>query len=282
MYELPGVSQHAANVYGIRIAYRKAGAGAPVVLVHGLAYSWLTWAANMPALAQHFTVYAPDLPGHGDSDRPRIAYDMDLGVRLLGRFLERLETPPVTLIGHSLGGALALKVALDYPKLVSHLVLVDSAGLGRQLSLFLRLLSVPGLGEVLLSGRFITVRGMGKRLFRRPELVDLRLLRALHRARTAQLADHVLEAMARAGASMTGLRPEHNLLSRLGELSIPILAVWGERDRVLPVDQARELARRYPQVPVHVIPGAGHWPHMEDAETFNRLVVEFLALRPSP
>ena len=272
MYQVPGAVQQAVNVHGLRIAYRKAGAGPPVVLLHGLAYSWLTWAANIPALAQHSAVYAPDLPGHGDSDRPALFYGFELGVKLLRRFVDRLDLSQITLVGHSLGGALALKFALANPSRVTRLVLVDAAGLGERTSLFFRLMAVPGVRELVLSGKLITVGGMRKRLFLRPERVGPGLSKALHHARTAQLNRSIAREMIGAG-----LEELPDQAPRLAELQMPVLVVWGEGDRLLPVAHARDLARRYPHIPVRILPDVGHWPHMEAAEAFNELLVQFIA-----
>ena len=276
MYPIPGVTQHFVNVYGIRMAYRKAGAGPPVVLLHGLGASSLTWTANIPALAGQLTVYALDMPGHGDSDKLAIDYGMDTGVQMFRGFLDRLGLDRVALVGNSMGGLVALRCALDYPDRVTHLVLVDSAGLGRRLSWTLRLASVPLLGEVLLNKSIITVRGLAGRMFVMPERIDHGLLRALHRARTAQVATHVMLAMARAGATLAGLKQFNYLLPRLGEVAARLLVVWGEKDKVFRADHAREVARRYPHVTVHIFPAAAHWPHMEQADAFNEIVLRFL------
>ena len=276
MYTIPGVSQHFVNVHGVRMAYRKAGAGPPVVLLHGLAASSLTWSANIQALAERHTVYALDYPGHGDSDHLAVDYGTDPGVKVFRRFLERIGEPKAALVGNSLGGLIALRYALDYPGYVTHLVLVDSAGLGTELSWALRLASLPLVGEVLLSGAFITAKGLSKRLFEAPERVDPQLLKALHHARTVQMGSHIMLAMARTGTTLFGLKDHHNLLPRLGELQVPLLVVWGEQDRVLPVHHAHAVAERYPHAQVKVFPDVGHWPHMEEADAFNRLVLGFL------
>jgi pimeloyl-ACP methyl ester carboxylesterase len=275
-FPIPGAAQRFANVFGIRLAYLQAGAGLPVVLLHGLASSSLTWAASIEALAQEHTVYALDLPGHGDSDRPVMDGGITSGVKVFGRFLERLGLHRVALVGNSMGGLVALRFALDYPDRVTHLVLVDSAGLGQEVSLALRAASVPGLGELLLNGAFLSVKGFGKRYFKYPERIAPKLLRALHRARTVQLSSRVMLTMARAGAGLTGIKGDSYLLPRLGEVRAPVLVVWGEHDRVMPAEHAREVARRYSHIQVRVFTEAGHWPHMESPDEFNGLVLRFL------
>ena len=172
-YPIPGAEQRFVNVHGIRMAYRQAGSGPPVLLLlHGLAASSLTWTANMEALAAHHTLYALDLPGHGDSDKLTIDYDIAPGIKVFRRFLERIGEPRVALIGSSSGGLIALRFALEYPDQVTHLVLVDSVGLGKEVSWALRLAAVPLVGEVLLHRAPVSVKGLGRRLFKVPQRID--------------------------------------------------------------------------------------------------------------
>ena len=254
----------------------KAGSGPPVVLLHGLGTSSVTWSANLPVLAEHFTVYALDLPGHGGSDKLAIDYSMDMGMRVMRRFLERIGISRAAFMGSSLGGLLALRYALERPERVSHLVLVDSAGLGRSMAWWLRLTAIPGVGELLHIRSIVSVKGLAKRLFEAPERIERRLLSALHRARTDQVAHAAMVKVAREGAGLRGLRDGVYELPRLGDVAAPVLVVWGERDRVFPVEHARDIARRFPAVRVEVLPGVGHWPHMEAPEAFNALALRFL------
>ena len=265
------------HVYGMRLAYRTAGAGPPVVLIHGLAASSLTWSANLRALAQRHTVYALDLPGHGDSDKLVIDYQIDTGVRVIHRFMERMGVERAALVGNSIGGLLALRFARTYPDQVTHLVLVDSAGLGRSMAWFLRITALPGLGEALHSmGGMVSARSLAKRLFAAPERIERRLLERLHKARTAQAARDALVKVARVGAGLRGLKDRAYDLPYLGDVAAPVLVVWGEHDKVFSADHAREVAERYPDIPVEIFPNAGHWPHMEEADAFNDLVLRFL------
>ncbi len=273
---LPGATRRHINVYGIRLAYHQAGAGPPLVLLHGLGTSSITWSANLPVLAGRFTVYALDLPGHGGSDKLAIDYSLDMGMRVIRRFLERVGVDRAAFMGSSMGGLLALRYALERPEQVSRLVLVDSAGLGRSIAWWLRLTAVPGIGELLHSRSIVTVKGLAKRLFEAPERMERRLLSALHRVRTQQVANEAMVQVARNGAGLRGLRDGAYELPRLGDVAAPVLVVWGERDRVFPVEHARDIARRFPSVRVEVLPGVGHWPQMEAPEAFNALALRFL------
>ena len=272
---LTATQQH-VNVYGIRLAYNRVGAGPPWVLIHGLGTSSITWSANIAPLAEHFTVYALDLPGHGGSDNLAIDYTIATEMRFIDGFLERVGVERAAFVGNSIGGLLALRYALEQPARVSHLVLVAAAGLGRSISWWLRLTAVPGVGELLHSRSIVTVNGLAKRLFEMLERIERRVLTALHRARTGHMAHEAIVKVAREGAGLRGLKDRVYELPRLGRVQAPVLVVWGGRDRVFPVEHAREVARRFPKITVDVFPYAGHWPHMEAPARFNALVVGFL------
>lgn len=176
MISLPGESRY-ATVAGIKTHYLAVGAGPPLILIHGLGASVVTWRGNLGPLSKAFRVYALDLPGHGDSEKPDIDYAADRMVRFMVSFMEELGLERPAIIGSSVGGALGLMMALDHPELVSKLVLVDSAGLGKEISVYLRLVSIPGLGEVLESSKVSGTRLMlhnvfYDRAFVMPELLD--------------------------------------------------------------------------------------------------------------
>ena len=163
-----------------------------MVLIHGLGTSSITWSDNIAPLAEHFTVYALDLPGHGGSDNLAIDYTIATGMRVIDGFLERVGVERAAFVGNSIGGLLALRYALELPARVSHLVLVDAAGLGRSIPWWLRLTAVPGVGELLHSRSIVTINGLAKRLFEMPERIERRVLTALHRARTDHVAHEAI------------------------------------------------------------------------------------------
>ena len=148
MSGLPGESRYIA-VDGIKTHYVVAGEGRPLILFHGLGSSVATWRDNIGPLSRAFKVYAVDLPGHGDSEKPDIDYDPWTIADLMGKLAKDLVLERPIIIGSSVGGALGLMVTLKYPDLVSGLVLVGSAGLGKEISLYIRLVSLPILGLIL-------------------------------------------------------------------------------------------------------------------------------------
>ena len=141
---------------GERVAYRVAGNGAVLLLVHGMAGSSETWRYVMTALAERFTVLAPDLLGQGESDKPRGDYSLGAHANMLRDLLDALGYKRATIVGQSLGGGVAMQFAYQFPERCERLVLVNSGGLGREVTFYLRILSVPGFegsakgtGEVL-------------------------------------------------------------------------------------------------------------------------------------
>ncbi|HTU01936.1 MAG TPA: alpha/beta hydrolase, partial [Candidatus Sulfotelmatobacter sp.] len=136
------------SIDGDRIAYRAAGKGPVLLLVHGMAGSSMTWRHVMPALAKQFTVLAPDLLGQGQSDKPRGEYSLGAHANMLRDLLDALGHKRVTVVGQSLGGGVAMQLAYQFPERCERLVLVDSGGLGREVTFCLRMLAAPGFEYV--------------------------------------------------------------------------------------------------------------------------------------
>ena len=132
-------------LHGHRVFYRSAGSGPVVVLVHGITSTSATWANVLPYLAEHFTVIAPDLLGHGESAKPRGDYSLGAYASGIRDLLIALGHERATFVGHSLGGGVAMQLAYQFPEHCERLVLVDSGGLGREITPLLRAASLPGL-----------------------------------------------------------------------------------------------------------------------------------------
>ena len=276
MITLPGESRY-ATIGGIRTHYVLAGQGRPVVLIHGLGASVATWRDNIAPLAERLAVYAVDLPGHGDSDKPDISYDAESMAEFVRAFADHLGIENPALVGHSMGGGLALITALTYPELVSRLVLVSSGSLGRQVTPFLRLVTLRWIGEWFTGGRFDTTGLMLRQSFHdesliAPELVDeLRRTSSMPGAREARLK------VVRNFISPWGVRRKYIRTGELDTLDMPLMIVWGEKDRILPPAHGRQAAEASGTAELHVLADCGHWPHMERAAEFNALALEFLS-----
>ena len=268
------------NVAGLRTHYLVAGAGPPLVLLHGIGESGADWQWVMPALARRYRVYAPDLPGHGESAKPVVDYSATLYARFISDFLDALDAPSAVIAGHSLAGLASVLVALTTPARIRALVLVGSAGLGREVTIMLRLVATPGYGDpgVLWSA---TPFGAAQR-----NLVRLPLLFANpNRAPLAWLAEQsrLAQEPGFLRATLVELRSQVNLLGqrwvvldRLHQLSMPTLLIWGEYDQVVPLDQARAAHAQLQRGQLFVIPDSGHLPHVEQPDQFVTALSSFL------
>jgi len=171
-------------------------------------------------------------------------------------------------------------LALGSPQRVNHLVMVDSTGFGRPVSWFLRLASVPLLGEIL---SFRTIRSEDELLssvLYRPRPLPYEAIRLLTASRNRRSTRTRVTQAIRSGVTLLGLRRSLRLIPQLRSSSVPLLVVWGDQDRVFPVFHARLAAAELPGAVVHVMQDCGHWPHMEKPDEFNHLLVAFLNGRP--
>ncbi|MBI2856629.1 MAG: alpha/beta fold hydrolase [Chloroflexi bacterium] len=264
------------DVGGIRTHYVVAGEGPPLLLLHGLGATLIAWAANIAPLAQKFTVYAPDIPGHGESDKPDLDYRVPTGAKFIRDFMHTLGIPRAYIIGNSMGGILALRAALDYPSLVEKLVLVDAAGLGRRLSWYLRIISLPLIGDVLEPTSLRGARALLRNIFYDRSLVQDGLVQELYHARSMPGAKRAVLKTIRGAVNMGGLKQEWVMAKQLNELQAPTLIVWGSQDRLVPVEDARAAVQQAPGVRLHIFDQCGHWPQLEKAGEFNQMVLDFL------
>lgn len=267
------------EVSGVRVRHVHAGAGPTVVLLHGIGRSLEDWSETLGPLAARHAVYAPDLIGFGLSDKPDVPYTLSGLARFVRHYLKAVgETRPVTLIGNSLGGAVAAQFALLSPERTRALVLVGSAGFGASVTLTLRLATVPRLGEVLLRPSPLSARRTVESLFHDPRHVTPeRVAWAEHLGRQPGAARAFLR-VARHLGTWRGIRPDWRRMLAEGRsgAGVPTLIVWGERDRILPATHLKEARRLHPHARTHLFPDTGHLPQIERAADFNRLVLEFL------
>ncbi|MEK6441583.1 alpha/beta fold hydrolase [Pseudonocardia sp. T1-2H] len=269
------------------IQYLEAGTGPALLLVHGHEQSATSWRWVIPALARTHRVLALSLPGHGDS-APAVggyAPGADLAP-FLAEFLDTLAVGPLDVVGHSAGGAVALRLALANPARVRTLALVDSAGLGRDVNPLLALDTLPFLGElaILLSrvpGGHVGRTGMSAAmLFAQPWRVPAEFFTEQHALgrRPGQL--EASTAMARALFDATGQRGV--LLGQLHTVTMPTLVVWGGCDYVLPAYQAHAAVERLPRGRLSLFPDCGHLPHVECPDRFATVLRDWLTEHHDP
>ncbi len=270
-------------VNGLRLAWHEAGpSDAPaLVLVHGLLESHRTWDPHLEPLAADHRVLAVDLLGHGDSSKPAVA---DYSVPALATHLRDLllvaGVGSATLVGHSLGGGVAMQLSYLWPELVDRLVLVSSGGLGRSVSPLLRLLALPGpIGWVLdltvsprtagwLRAAVRTLPGIGDE----PKVADvLRAVDALADRPSRRAVLRLVRGVIDLGGQRVDALDRLHLAGR-----VPALVMWGEEDRIIPAGHARRAEAMIPGSRVHVLADAGHWPHLDRPEAFRDALREFL------
>lgn len=262
------------TVHGYRRAFRIAGAGPAILLIHGLGDSSATWNDVIPHLAKTHTVIAPDLLGHGRSDKPRADYSVAAYANGMRDLLSVLDIDKVTVIGHSLGGAVAMQFAYQYPQFVERLVLVSTSGITSDVHPLLRVLSAPVVNNVLrvarLPGAHAVATAAGKAIGHDSPDV-LRIVGRLPE-RTSYLA--FLSALRAVvdwrGQSMTLLDRSY-LNDRL-----PVQIVWGAKDSVFPVSHAHFAHAAMPGSRVDVFNDAGHYPFRDDPLEFLSVVERFI------
>ncbi len=265
---------------GLRTRYWDLGGGdQAVILLHGLGASAELWLHNLDALARDRRIVVPDLAGFGLSERPPDSFSPLDYTGYLDELLHALNIGEASLVGQSLGGAVALAYTLRFPHRVGKLVLADSAGLGHEVIWTLRLMSLPGIGEIVSYPTRLGVRLFFLLAVRNPQVLTADFIDfycALFRRPgfRAFLLKIVRMLVGVRGAKRELLDP---LMERLPEIRQPTLIVWGERDRVFPLRHAYFGLERIPNARLHVMQGCGHVPNLERPEEFNRVVRDFLA-----
>lgn len=271
-----------AAIHGHRISYRLAGNGPAILLIHGITSSRNTWDAVFDGLAEHHTVLAPDLPGHGDSDKPRGDYSLGAYASALRDLLVYLEIPRVTVVGHSLGGGIAMTFAYQFPTRVQRMVLVDSGGLGGEVSLALRAATLPG-AEVALPLLFgpvtQTALGAGGWLLSRVGLTPSANTRGLVEGLVSLGDGEARRAFVQTARSVLDSRGQR--VDARGRLylaeDLPIMLVWGARDAIIPVEHAEKALELVPHGRLEVFPDAKHFPFNDDPVRFVEVLTDFVA-----
>jgi pimeloyl-ACP methyl ester carboxylesterase len=276
-----GLTRRYAGVCGFQMSYVTGGHGEPIVLLHGLGSDSGTWRRILPELAQHYTVYAPDMFGCGLSDKPKIAYTIEAMAHYIRLFMDAVEIERAHLIGHSLGGGIAMQTVYFSEDRVHRVVLVDSGGLGHDLHWLLRISTLPGANLIigLLTHPRSGVITLAQRLERRrhigedsdyESLVPL-ILRRLRELETRQSFLRMIRAVGNLSGQKVSALP---LLTE--RAATPFLLIWGEKDRIIPPTHAYAARARIPNSLVAVIPDSYHQPHIESPEQFCRLTLDFL------
>jgi pimeloyl-ACP methyl ester carboxylesterase len=270
------------SLHGDDFHYVKVGRGPVVVLIHGILGSRRDWEQLVSLLEQDFTVIAPDLLGHGDSAKPRGDYTLGGHAGRLRDLLDLLGVRRATLVGHSLGGGVAMQFAWLFPERCERLVLVSSGGLGRDINPILRAPTLPGAEWVLplISAPWLLRRGellaetLGRLGLRSgPDLQELwRGYVSLGDAEVRRAFLATIRTVVDPGGQTV------SALERLPAMTgIPTLLVWGARDRLIPVAHGIAAQQAIPGSRLEVFEKAGHSPHLSDPSRFAALLREFVA-----
>ena len=268
------------QVGNIKTRYWTSGDGpSTAILLHGLGGYVENWEDNIAALAQGRRVYALDLAGFGRSDKPKVEYTIQFLVKFVRDFMTVLNIDQATLIGASLGGAIALQFALQYPQQVEKLVLSASAGLGKEVSILLRILTLPVLGNVLARPSRDGSAQLMKEILYDPHLITDEWVDEDYEISSLPGAQRSLLNALRTLSNILGVRSEvyQPILDRLGEIEVPALVIWGAQDRILPVAHAHQAMKRLPHARLHILEPCGHLPNVERVDEFNALVLDFLS-----
>ena len=270
------------NIHGYKRAYIRAGSGPALLLIHGIGDNADSWADVLPTLARDFTVVAPDLLGHGQSDKPRADYSIGAYANAMRDLLSVLDIERVTVVGHSLGGGVAMQFAYQYPERCERLVLVGTGGVSHEVNPILRFVSAPNADVVLPLLSLSGARLVGHAVFAALRALDTNI------GHDSDQLMRIFEALPNAPSRRAFVRTLRGAVDWRGQAitmldrcylaaDMPTLVVWGSRDGVIPVKHAARIHAAMPSSRLEVFDGAGHFPHQNDPERFLRVFSTFYA-----
>jgi len=250
------------KIDGLDIHYYIAGQGEPLVAIHGGGGDARTWWRNIRELSNKYTVYAPDLPGYGGSQPLNGSYYIPELSDFVEKFTRELGLEKFNLVGHSLGGGVALNFALKFPAKIKKLVLVSSLCLGSEIAFWVRFFSLPAFIR--------SLGGLVVGLFKAIKWI-------IERLNPAGYIMPISPASMAVGVSITNFHQQTLVLEqRLPEVKMPTLLVWGGRDPIVPVKQAYRAAKAIPDCRVEVFKNRGHNVHRDELKKFTGIVTDFL------
>ncbi|MGQ0548148.1 MAG: alpha/beta fold hydrolase [Armatimonadota bacterium] len=272
------------EIFGSRIRYRVQGSGPPIVLIHGVGASLEFWNWTTPVLSERHTTIAFDYPGFGESDPRESAYSPSGAAETVLGFLDAVGIKAPVLVGSSLGGAIATLAAGTVPERISALVLVAPGGFGTGVNLLMRLQTVPLLGEGLLALARLDPHLAVRDLFTDPRRVPPQVLEIIKTNAAKPAHERTYLKVLRIAVGLGGVRQSmvaevHRAAARV---AAPTLILWGDRDRIIPPDQAAVASRAIPGSRVHLIKGTGHLPYVETPDDFNTAMWAFLMPHTRP
>jgi len=249
-----------------------------IILLHGLGSMLESWQENIETLSKKYKVYAIDFLGFGYSEKPNISYSIERLSLFLDRFLKKLSEEKVILFGNSMGGTVALEYAKRFPKKVTSIVLIANAGFGKNISMGLRLLTIPFIGELLNKPTKNSIKHMLNTIYFDKKFVNQEYIDFSYNIASQPGAQQSFLSLLRSMGNFLGTKK--SLLNRskrtITSLKNPILVIWGKNDNLLPVEHAYKIKQDFLHVQVEIFNKCGHLPHMEYPDKFHQTVINFL------
>ncbi|HXX88719.1 MAG TPA: alpha/beta hydrolase [Acidimicrobiales bacterium] len=271
--------QH-VSIHGYEVAYRRAGEGPVLLLLHGIAGSSETWVPVMELLQRDYTVLAPDFLGHGRSAKPLGDYSLGNHAAGMRDLLEVLSIERATVIGQSFGGGVAMQFAYQFPERCERLVLVDAGGLGREVSWMLRLLTLPATEYLLPIVFSAPVRNCGDSILGFLQNRGIRHARAGEMWRSFASLTEPANRQAFVRTMRAVIDPGGQSVSAIDRLylaaNMPTLIIWGDKDKIIPLVHANAAHEAIPNSRLEIMEGVGHYPHVEEPFRFVEVVLDFL------
>jgi pimeloyl-ACP methyl ester carboxylesterase len=268
------------DLHGNRVAYLDEGHGDVILLLHGMAGSSQTWRSVLRPLSRKYRVIAPDLPGHGNSAKPRSDYSLGAFAVMLRDFLDELGVAHATVVGQSLGGGIAMQFVYQHPDYCRRLILMNSGGLGPDVGWTLRLLSAPGAELIMpiiapppvVSAGDKVRSWFGKLGIQSPRGSEIW-------SAYSSFADaETRQAFIRTLRSVVDYRGQAvSALNRLHVAAMPVMVIWGDQDAIIPVEHAYAAREARPDVRLEILPGVGHFPQVERPTEVVDLIDDFIA-----
>lgn len=255
------------------VHYEAYGRGQPVILLHGWLGSWGYWLRTMEVLKDQYRCYALDFWGFGDSGKRRSSYQVDDFVGLVDQFMDRLGIESAPIVGHSMGGTVAISLALAKPERVRRVIVVGSPIDGDSLNLFLRLAGKPWIASIV--WHMPIALQLGIKVFSPfvvknwPEWYEMI---------TRDISRTTLEAF------FTSIRSLHktDLSVKLPRVARPIMGIYGVGDNVVAPNQAKVITQKAPQSRIKMMAGSKHFPMLDEPQAFNENLADFLSFEFTP
>jgi pimeloyl-ACP methyl ester carboxylesterase len=275
------------ELHGDRVAYRDVGSGEEtLLLLHGMAGSSETWREVIPQLSKKYRVVAPDLLGHGQSAKPRSDYSLGAFAVWLRDLLDELGVTRVSVVGQSLGGGVAMQFVYQHPDYCERLVLISSGGLGQDVGWTLRLLSAPGAELIMpiIAPPPVVKAGNALRNWFSSASIQSPRGAEMWSAYSSLSDSATRQAFLRTLRSVVDYRGQAvSALNRLHLTSeMPTMVIWGDHDRIIPVEHGYALAELRPGCRLEVLPGVGHFPHVEKPNDVVDLLDDFITTTGQP